>query len=73
MPPQHTIVESTRRLPKGQRHEGLRKMIIGNKVRNWMVSTSVCTLVKGDGKVKITWRGLRNGHYGWRDDGRVGG
>ena len=28
------------------------------KVRNGMVSTSTCTLAKGDGKVKIIWRGV---------------
>ena len=47
--------------------------IIGNKVKNGMVSTSVCTLAKGDGKVKIIWRGLGNDDLGWQGGGGVGG
>ena len=58
---------------KGKGTKGWRKTIIGNKVRNGMVSTSVFTLAKGDGKVKIIWRGLGNDDQGWRGDGGVGG
>ena len=42
-------------------------------MRNGMVSTSVCTLAKGNGKVKIIWRGLENDDRGWRGGSGVGG
>ena len=30
-----------------------------------MVSTSACTIAKGDGKVKIIYRGMGNDDQGW--------
>ena len=41
--------------------KGGREAIIGNKVRNGMTSTSMCTLAKSNGKVKIIGRGVRSG------------
>ena len=41
--------------------KGGREVIIGNKVRNGMASRSMCTLAKGNGKVKIIRRGVRSG------------
>ena len=57
------IVESTQKLSKRQIHGG-RKLMVGIKVKNGMASTSVCTLVKGDGKGKILWRGLGGDIWG---------
>ena len=38
-----------------------RELIVGNKVRNGMASTSACTLANDDRKVKIIRRGMRSG------------
>ena len=71
--PQHAIMELTRRLPKGNGTKRGREVIIGNKVRNGMVSTSTCTPAKGNGKVKIIGRGMKSNGWGWRAHTRGGG
>ena len=57
---------------KGICTKGWRKKIIGNKVRNEIVITNMCTLAKCDEKVKIIQRGLGNGDWGSRDGGDRG-
>ena len=54
--------------------KGRRKAIIGDKVRNVMFSTSTCTFSKGNGKVKIIWRGSKgiSGRLQWLSEGGGG-
>ena len=73
MLPQHAIVESTRRLPKGQRHERMEKDDHRKQSEKWDGEYKRCTLAKGNGKVKIIWRGLGNDDRGWRGGSGVGG
>ena len=70
---QHVIRNRLKGYQKGKCTKGWRKTIIGNKVRNGMVSIRACTLAKDDRKVKIIWKGLWNGDWGWQGSGGVGG
>ena len=59
MLPQYVILESTHRPTKDHRHKRKKKVIIGNKVEDGMLNTSMGTFFKGNRNVMIILRGFR--------------